>query len=144
MIQKEIAKILNGVEINEELENKQDRRYAKENDCVIVFGASDDLMELRGALYDEIDCYEGCTVWISKSGVLKNKCDDEYCPYFARMKDGAKHFITALWWEEGEYSWTYKTNIPNIETFNVMEEGNYYCRGIAFDLRDLSNEVGKK
>ena len=30
----------------------QDAAEAKDNDLVIVFGASDDLMEFRGAIYD--------------------------------------------------------------------------------------------
>ena len=137
MIQKEIAEILNGIEKNEEDMNKQDMRYAKENNCVIVFGASDDLMEFRGGIDDEIDAYEGCTVWVNELGVLKNECDNENCPYFIKMSEGAKYFITALWWQEKGYSWTYKTNIHNIETFDVMEEGECYCRGITFDLKDV-------
>ena len=33
---------------------------AEENGLVVVFGASDDLCEIRGAEDDEIDCFDGC------------------------------------------------------------------------------------
>lgn len=137
MIQKEIAEMLNGVAIYEEDTNKQDMQYAKENGCVIVFGASDDLMEFRGAIDDEIDSYGGCTIMVTESGLLMNECGDERCPYFAKLSKEAKYYVTALWWEEGEYSWTYRTNIPNTKAFDVMEDGKRYCRGIAFDLKDV-------
>jgi hypothetical protein len=32
---------------------------------VAVFGASDDLMEFRGAIYDEAGCYDGGTVYVN-------------------------------------------------------------------------------
>lgn len=38
---------------------------AEENGLVIVFGASDDLCEIRGAEDDEIDCFEGAKVKIN-------------------------------------------------------------------------------
>jgi hypothetical protein len=33
-------------------------------------------------------------------------------------------------------SWAYKTDIPHV-TFDLMEEGAIYCRGIVFALSDL-------
>ncbi|MNJ75290.1 hypothetical protein D3C77_723610 [compost metagenome] len=72
------------------------------------------------------------------SGVLPDRDsleeDDEIAAYFQRQ-DAAKQ-IEALWSKEPGYSWTYKTNIPHA-LFEVVEDGEPYCRGIVFALVDL-------
>lgn len=102
---------------------------------VIVYGASDDLMKFEGAITDEVGCYEGGTAYLDSAGLLQNECDNEDCPHFARLKKAART-IEAVW-SEGDYSWTYKTTIPH-ETFEVVEDGEKYCRGIVFALADLA------
>jgi len=126
----EIARHLNGREIGDEV-REEDIQYAKEIGAVIVFGASDDLMEFRGAIKDEVGCLE---VFLDKNGLMINKCDNEECPYFRGKLSHAKT-ITAIWDIEG-YSWIYKTDIPH-ETFEILEEGEKYCRGIVFLMEDL-------
>ena len=133
MITKEIAALLDGMEYGEEI-SKQDLQYAKENGVVIVFGASDDLMEFRGAIKDEVSCDEGGVAYIDRNELLKNKCDNGDCPYFQEKLLHAKH-IEAIWDSDG-YSWVYKTEIPH-ETFEILEEGEKYCRGIVFSMEDL-------
>lgn len=112
-----------------------DRRYAKENDAVIVFGASDDLIVFQGAIRDEADCYGGATIYFNQSGVLQSECEIEGCPYFEKIKVGASS-IKAVWNSEG-YAWTYETDIPH-ETFDIMDDGEKYCRGIVFMLSDVA------
>lgn len=101
---------------------------------VAVFGASDDLMEFRGAIQDEIGCYNGGTAYLTKDGLLQNDCDNDDCPHFSRLKEKAAT-ITAVWGADG-YSWTYKTNIP-YSTFDIKEDGENYCAGIVFALADV-------
>lgn len=84
---------------------------AEENGLVVVFGASDDLCEIRGAEDDEIDCFDGGKATIAGAKVKINWC-----------KDG--------------YSWTYDTDIPH-ECFDVYEDGEKYCRGIVFSISDV-------
>lgn len=132
-IKKEIADLLNGNEYCMEVPDR-DAQYAKENGAVIVFGASDDLMEFRGAIYDEVGCFEGGKVYFDSKGLITNECTNEDCPYFREKLLHAKH-ITARWDSEG-YSWTYKTDIPH-ETFEILEEGMKYCKGIVFLMEDL-------
>lgn len=133
MITKEIAAILDGMEYGEDIK-EQDIQYAKVNGAVIVFGASDDLMEFRGAIYDEIGCFDGGSAYLDKNGLVQNKCDNEDCPYFREKLLHAK-IVKAIWNSEG-YSWMYKTDIPH-ETFEILEEGEKYCRGIVFLMEDL-------
>ena len=55
---KELARQLDKSEYGFDLTDEQ-KEYCKENGIVVVFGCSDDLMEFRGAIYDEFDCWEG-------------------------------------------------------------------------------------
>jgi hypothetical protein len=131
---KELAEELNGYQYGEEV-SKELAAQAKENNLVIVFGASDDLMEFCGAIDDEIGAYEGTTAFITSEGLLENKCDID-CPYFEHATEKAKK-IEALWCDDSEGpDWTYATDIPH-ETFEVIDEGRVYCRGIVFSLDDL-------
>lgn len=104
---------------------------AKENGIVIVYGASDDLMEFGGAIRDEGGCFEGGEVWIDKNGVVD-----------ASATTGAR-CIEALWCDKEALddngsiiTWIYKTDIPH-ETFMIYENGESYCRGIVFSIDDM-------
>lgn len=99
---------------------------------VAVFGASDDLMEFRGALHDEVGCYDGGTAYLTPVGLLDNDCESD-CPYFEKLSSKAAA-IEASWGDD--LSWVYITNIPH-ETFTIMEDDEPYCRGIVFALADV-------
>ena len=128
-----LAEKLDGREYASEL-TKEEVDFAKVNRAVIVLGASDDIMLLAGAIDDEVDCYGGGLAHFNKRGLIKNECDDEHCPYHLREIEEAA-VIEAVWGEE-DYSWTYKTDIPH-ETFDILEDGEKYCRGIVFSLDNL-------
>jgi len=109
---------------------------AKAAGLVIVYGASDDLMEFDGAIYDELGAYDGGTAWVDTKGLLPDResieDDDELRDYFAREPNAVR--IDAVWNEEG-YSWIYRTEIPHA-TFEVADDSEPYCRGIVFRLAD--------
>ena len=129
----DFAILLNGREYLSEI-TKQEEQQAKELGFVVIFGASDDLVELRGAIYDEVSAWGGTTIYFDKNGLLENKCDDDDCYYYQELKRTAKT-VEAVWGEEG-CSWIFKTGIRHI-AFNIMEDGEKYCRGIVFDIKDL-------
>lgn len=131
---KELAEKLNGCEIGNET-TKEIESIAKENDLVIVFGASDDLIEFRGAIDEELGAQNGTKVKLNADGLLLTKCDNNDCPYFAQLMVKSTLFIEVLWCDD-DIDWTYKTNIPH-ETFDVIEDDRKYCRGILFSLQDL-------
>ncbi len=128
-----LAEKLNGRECGDEVTIEEAKRTA---DCglVVVYGASDDLMEFRGAIEDEVGCYNGGVAYLTKDGLLENECENENCPHFARMKQECPT-IAAVWDHDG-YSWTYSTDIPHA-TFDILEDGEKYCRGIVFSMEDL-------
>lgn len=136
---KELAAKLNGMQYPLRL-SKELTDAAKAAGLVIVYGASDDLMEFEGAIYDEVGCYDGGTAYVDSKGLLPDRDsiedDGELKDYFARQPNAKP--IEALWCAEDEYSWTYKTDIPH-ETFEVLEDGEPpYCRGIVFALADAA------
>jgi hypothetical protein len=138
MTKEEMAERLDGRKIGREV-TSGDKSDATHSGLVIVYGASDDLMELEGAICDEADCYDGGTVLIDRDGLLDrdrvdDDNDDEIAVFVARRK--AARSIAAVWAEEG-YSWTYRTDIPHA-TFVIWEDGDRYCRGIVFALADLA------
>jgi hypothetical protein len=128
---KELADLLDGSEYGTDVLVNT----AKENNLVIVYGASDDLMEFKGTINEELGACDGTKVKLNANGLLLNECDSDSCPYFAQLMVESTLFIEALWCND-DIDWTYKTNIPH-ETFNIMEDGEIYCTGIVFSLKDL-------
>jgi hypothetical protein len=107
----------------------------KRNGLVAVYGGSDDNMEFRGAINDEVSCYQGGTAYLTSAGLLTSECEEgDDCPYFKPLKEAADK-IEAVWDEDG-ISWQYKTEIPHV-TFIVKEEGEDWCRGIVLDLAEV-------
>ena len=133
MNSKELAQELNGSEygFNVSLD-----LLKRNSDLVVVFGASDDLMEFRGAIHDEIGCFGGGTAYLDKDGLIESKCDDEDCPYFKKEKEKAIT-VEAIWCDDAEdIAWIYKTDIP-CEVFLVLEGEEVFCRVIVFNLSDV-------
>jgi hypothetical protein len=142
---------------------KEEEKLAKENNLVVIFGASDDPIELRGAIHNEFDLGE--RIFITKKGIPKNECsqndEDDICPYFAKIRDKMVKNKTAVeikahWDGEdvdpeyfqsiGKPDWCYSfdTSIIKAATFDIFEDDdddkNYYCRGIVIDLDDFCIE----
>jgi len=136
MNKEQLAAKLTGREYPFEM-TKAEIAEAKAAGLVVVYGASDDLMEFEGAINDE--CYppnDGGDVFVTAEGPLEGHedCECKWCG-FAEAKKKAKK-IEALWCKEGDYSWTYKTAIPH-DNFEIVEDGKPYCRGIVFDIASL-------
>ena len=145
----ELAKLLNGRHYRKEI-SKAEAEQAKEDGLVVVFGVSDDLMEFRGATYDEEYVLDGHTdTYLDKEGTLKPVEDEiptEFLERYQLLKTFNEMFpnkITAVWngRDANEPSWRYVTDIPH-HTFDITEQddpGNWYlyCKGIVFNLKDL-------
>jgi hypothetical protein len=138
MTTKELAKILNNSQYRMYV-SPEIKQEAENSGLVIVYGQSDDLMEFRGAIDEELGAYGGTTELIDKEGLLieyeyDKFEDDELLRYLTRKKTAQT--IEALWCKEDKLSWTFKTEIPH-ETFMILDEGEPYCRGIVFALDDV-------
>jgi len=135
LTKEEFAANLNGREYGSEI-TKREERVAKADGLVVVFGYSDDNIELRGAFEDEIGAYDGGKVLIVDGKVISSEhdCECAHCGFEAIKKRAFP--IDALWCNEEPYSWTFSTPIPHA-TFDVMEDGEKFCRGIVFSLAEM-------
>jgi hypothetical protein len=145
MTKEELAKQLNGIEYKDIWRvSREFYSEAKESGLVVVHGASDDLMEFRGAIYDECGVGERDSIYLTKDGFFdKTACDCE-CKYFQKAKSDFKstaRCIDVFWCPKDENgaviaSWVYSSTIPH-EVFDVMEDDEIYCKGIVFNLSDV-------
>jgi len=145
MNKEQLARLLEGREYREETTDELEI-LAKANGLVIIFGASDDLMEVRGAIYDELNCCNGGEFGVIKKGDVYDWEDDEAGTEISVIAKedqiqscviAAKNKIEAILApKEIDASWIYKTELPHAK-FNVMEDGELYCVGIVFDIKDL-------
>lgn len=136
MTSKELASRLNGREYRNEM-TLEEMSIAKESGLVVVFGASADLMEFHGAIDGEVCCCDGGTAYVHGEGIFSapDNCDEcEICDYVVSKKETCST-ITAIWCK-GDCTWSYYTEIPH-ETFEILEDGEKYCRGIVFSIEDL-------
>lgn len=128
---KEFVKSISGKEYGYPQFTKEEIETAKENGFVIVYGASDDLMEFEGAIRDEGGCFDGGKVFFDRNEVCQDSEEEKNYP----------NWINAVWDRDEDESgnmitWTYETEIPH-ETFMIYEGGESYCRGIVFSIDDV-------
>ena len=124
MTAKELAAKLEGREYLNEI-TPDEERDADANGLVVVYGYSDDNVELAGAISDEIGAWVGVVFHVDKDGEV-----------FAGEKD-APNKIEAYWCgQDTDAAWTFGTDIPH-ETFNIYEDGELFCVGIVFKMEDL-------
>ncbi len=137
MTLEEAALRLHGNEYREE-GSKELFEEMKAAGLAVVFGGSDDLAELRGAIYDEVGAYSGGKIFLTEKGLLENPCENDECPYHKQVKAKART-IKVLWAPESHpgLSWAYETDIPHA-IFDILEDGEVYCRGIVFRLADAA------
>ncbi|SPF51161.1 conserved hypothetical protein [Candidatus Desulfosporosinus infrequens] len=133
----EFAEMLDGNEMGNEI-SKVDTIRAKELGFVVVFGYSDDNAEFRGAINEEVGCFDGKTIYLDEHGIFE-ECDCE-CVHSALAKQKCKQ-IEAIWHNEGEVAWAYETDIHHAE-FKIMEDDALFCVGIVFDIKSLGQWDG--
>lgn len=141
MTKEQLAASLDGRQYCDEITDSEECA-AKAAGLLVVFGASDDLVELRGVICDEVGAYGGTTVFIGKDGELLQPIEDEdrevlekYGVFETVSLSRLKAIqIEAVWAEEG-YSWLFRTDAPHA-TFEIVEDDDTYCRGIIIDLKE--------
>lgn len=139
MTKEEFAEKLNGLEYPTVFEANIEAD-AKESGLVVVYGMSDDLMEMRGAINDEGDCFQGDTFTINKDGIMQDfrhydGSREEVLEKYFLAKNSPKAAIKAVWDEDG-IPWQIRTDLPHA-TFDIMEDGELYCKGIVFNIDDI-------
>jgi hypothetical protein len=114
-----LANMINGRQYLKET-TKEIIDYAIENNIIICLGASDDLLEILGAIDDEYGAYDGVVVYLNPQTKSISLEKLETHPYYVEIK----------WCKTKECSWTFDTNLRH-KTFNIMEDDELYCVGIV-------------
>jgi hypothetical protein len=128
MTKETLAAQLTGREYGNEIDPLEEKD-AKDNGLVVVFGYSDDGVEFKGAINEEVGGYGGATIEFTKAGIFRDEDDDEVLEKYSAQVPFNKIVAT--------YSpWVFKTEIPHT-TFDIMEDGELSCRGIVFSVNDL-------
>lgn len=138
MTPEELAAKLDGREIGEEI-TPEESEEARAAGLLVLYGASDDLLEAEGAFRDEVGAFgcddylidaEGFIPWARPEGT-----DEEVEHYFARKKLATVK-VRAEWCPrdvDGDPSWVISTPAP-CATFRIMEDGQLFCVGIVLVL----------
>ena len=112
---------------------------AKDNGLVVVYGASNFLMQFTGAIYDEVTAWYGGLAWVMDNGTV---VDNDNISEEERedMSNAAIPTVRAVWKpkELQGASWLIKTEIPHA-TFDIYDDEEpeqIFCRGIVFALVD--------
>lgn len=139
MTKEQLAAMLNGREYRYEI-NKAEAAEAKADGLLVIYGASDDLMEFNGAFCDELGAYGGCDALVYPGGVMTSwedfdDKDDELKAEIYFMNKKLAVPVIADWDTQG-YSWVIETDIPHA-TFEIMDDGEKYCRGVVIAIADI-------
>lgn len=143
MTKEQLAEMLNGRQYRSEI-SREEAATAKDSNLVVVYGASDDLMEFKGAIHEELSAWDGATAYlVKKKEGWEPVSEEDYESYLqvlddVGMADHLKMYEIYAEWspEDPECSWLITTEIPNA-TFDILEDGELYCRGIVFSLNEL-------
>ncbi len=143
MNKEELAQLLDGRQCRDEI-TREEEVMAKENGLLVIFGASDDLTELRGFIDEETYPDDGRILFHNKKIFQAEEPFEpdqtEHMIEFVEKWSGIKiepQLVQVQWDNEG-YSWTYETDIPHA-TFEITDDDDKYCRGIVIDSKDLLN-----
>lgn len=110
MTLKEFAALLDGRTYLHEI-TEEEEALARELGYVVVFGYSDDNAELRGAIDDEIGCYDGGVI---EHEYLQGTILAQWCP------------------DDVDCSWYFSSTLP-YENFYIYEGNDLYCVGAVID-----------
>ena len=122
---KELAARLSGREYDNEVFPQAEIEAARSG-LVITTGHSDDLVELHGAVQNEIGAFCGARFALDGGGRIYTGDS---------IPRGATRFEAVWGDQENGFPWSYRTAVPH-ETFAVFEDDDKYCLGIVFRLAD--------
>jgi len=150
MNKEKLAELLNWREYWEEITDDEEK-IATENNLVVIFWYSDDNVELRWIINDELWAYNWTSFYISKLWKLLNRrwetsneidnldinddtkkiLNELYVKYLSENATNITADYDTDW-----YSWVIKTDCSH-STFEIMDEWEKFCKWIVIDLKDL-------
>ena len=154
----DLAKLLDGNTYRDELYNEYGMNIydiCEKNKWVIVYGASDDLIEFEGIISDEDGAWNGALCKLVKPGdfYLEDADDETYKKakdymFVSITEDELKVLknnnykdtcvVEMLWCPDGtDMSWQVNVKGAPFVKFNVMEDDEVYCEAAIIDLSNF-------
>lgn len=150
MTTQQLAELLNNRQYSNEIDTEE-IQLAKDHNYLVVFGHSDDCVELRGILYEEYTV--DTTILIGKKGermfVETDTSDlegfDDFDGVYKHFKElgciqvsdcsvEPTNYITS---EYGMNGWEFTTDLPH-STFQIYDEDDLHGNGLVIDLTELN------
>jgi len=134
-----LAAILDGREIGNEVQGL-DLPQIKAAGLLIVYGASDDLVEFDGVFRDEAGAGHECkTIKFDREGLIQGW--EEFVDNDPTVGEAESHimrirnakFVTAFWCRKDHATWSFETSLPHAK-FKIMEDGEVFCEGLVIQL----------
>jgi hypothetical protein len=144
MTREEMAAMLNGRQYMNEILAHESAK-ARDAGLLVIYGASDDLIELCGAIENdsEFDAFGGTSFRLASDGRIAPEVepdDEDYLEKYGLLEAARKRFESAIKIkcesDANGYSWFIDTDIP-FSPFDILEGAEKYCRGIVIDMRDV-------
>lgn len=137
MTKEELAQIINGTQYPF-YPKKGIIKSAKDNNLVIVYGHSDDLIEIDGAICEEIGAYGGVSFRVCKNGLCERPSEDDYGDddFDDRFKKYLDNKEKSKIIKASGPPWDITTDIPHCK-FNILEDDDVQSVGIVFSLNDI-------
>lgn len=134
----QLAERLTGRDYGEEM-TEEEELLAAESGLIVIYGASDDLIEFRGAINDEIGAFEGRTLYLYRGGII-NDPDTEDCVKCRQRLVEARKAADRVQAKRGSdgYSWFIVPHPPlKFSPFTIWDDGLKYCRGVVIEAAEL-------
>lgn len=145
----QFAALITGNEYLEEMTREQET-VAKDNNLLVLFGQSDDLLEMRGVIHDEVGAFEGGDYALVLDGELYADDEEENAYHKAKgnivmplsddyNNDDNPRLISVDWCPENNpaLSWCIFSNMP-YASFTINRDGESFCEGIVIDLDEIT------
>lgn len=147
LTKEKLAEMLDGRDLTHEYDSPT-WREAYDNNLVVLFGHSDDLIEVRGAVHDEIYSYGDENLALVLAG---EKIDDEEdvtnmdIPAVLPLSDeynqsNNPRLITVRYGSEEntQADWEFDTVMPHATFMLNLNGRKFFCKGIVIDLDEIT------
>ncbi|HEY9657603.1 MAG TPA: hypothetical protein V6C65_04000 [Allocoleopsis sp.] len=143
MTPEELAAKLNGREYLHEIQ-RHEIDEASQHGLAVAFGCSDDELVVVGAIDADRGAYDGGEYYFYNGRLISDaqiREAREPLEAFGIVIDSKTLPKLEIIWAPEELkewgaSWLIKTSFPSVP-FDVMEDGNLFCRGAVFRLEDV-------
>lgn len=135
----EFANHLDGRQYHNEITPEEDK-LAFNNNLLVLFASSDDLLEMRGTIHDEVGAYGGTIIHVSKDGksfTSKNDDTEELNAYQFLIKRGYKierpeRIYVELKWLDS--NWIIDSDSLKQAFFSIYEDDQLFGMGLVIDF----------